>query len=705
MSTPTFAKTHNLIAFLEKPLESDGFEQIVDLINTNQIKYALTVSPTIYTSCIKHFLTTLKIKNVNDDVWLQALIDGKKVVINEAFIRHDIKLNNVEGTSCLSNAVIFEELARTGAKTTSLNKFSSNMASAIICLANNQKFNFSKYILTSLVKNLEVGVPFYMFSRFIQIVGTGFSGAVTPLFGTMMVQALEEVGDLPTDVQDTPILDAPSSSQPQRKHKPRRKETKVSPTEIHTDDRVPTTSNNPLPSGEDRMQLKELMDLCINFSNKVLDLEDEVIEMKSSHKEKIKELESRMEKLEEDNRSLTKELKSFNTSVESSTTKETVVDKEESSKQRRKIVDIDADAEVNLKNVYNLDMAHEETVLSMQDVDVQSERIENVVKEVAKEMVEVMEIAKIIIDELSTDGGELNAANEKPVSVAPTNITTAQPSEATKMTVNITTGPKAKEIVFHDKEESTTRTASSKSQAKDKGKAKLVEEPKILKSRKAQIALDEEVARRIETEWNADMKGNIDWNEVFEQVQSRQSDAVMKYQALKRKPMSVAQARKYMMIYLKNMVGFKMNFFKGMSYEEIRPLFKEEYKKVQTLFKEGPEMDVERIKAPRKRTRKEKLEEQKEAEELKKNLEILPDDEDDVFVNVTPLSSNPPTIVDYKIYKEGKKEHFQIIRANALELMPPRSLKKNTKCVNAAGEELSAVKHKLMLLDTAAKRS
>nr|GFD39427.1 hypothetical protein [Tanacetum cinerariifolium] len=53
-----------------------------------------------------------------------------------------------------------------------------------------------------------------------------------------------------------------------------------------------------------------------------------------------------------------------------------------------------------------------------------------------------------------------------------------------------------------------------------------------------------------------------------------------------------------------------------------------------------------------------------EAEELKRNLEIVPDDEDDVFMNVAPLSSKPPTIMDSKIYKEGKKEHFQIITAN-----------------------------------------
>nr|GFA71650.1 hypothetical protein [Tanacetum cinerariifolium] len=42
MSTSTFAETHNLIVFLKKHIESDGFEQIVDFLNANLIKYALT---------------------------------------------------------------------------------------------------------------------------------------------------------------------------------------------------------------------------------------------------------------------------------------------------------------------------------------------------------------------------------------------------------------------------------------------------------------------------------------------------------------------------------------------------------------------------------------------------------------------------------------------------------------------------------------
>nr|GEU41207.1 hypothetical protein [Tanacetum cinerariifolium] len=80
MATPTFTETHNLITFLEKPTESDGFEQIVDYLNANPIKYALIVSPMIYTSCIKQFWTSAKVKTVNEDVRLQALVDGKKVL-------------------------------------------------------------------------------------------------------------------------------------------------------------------------------------------------------------------------------------------------------------------------------------------------------------------------------------------------------------------------------------------------------------------------------------------------------------------------------------------------------------------------------------------------------------------------------------------------------------------------------------------------
>ncbi|GJY16985.1 hypothetical protein Tco_0387407 [Tanacetum coccineum] len=67
MSTPKFADSHNMVAFLAKHNESDGFEQILDFLKANPIKYALTVNPTIYTSCIEQFWATAKVKTVNGE--------------------------------------------------------------------------------------------------------------------------------------------------------------------------------------------------------------------------------------------------------------------------------------------------------------------------------------------------------------------------------------------------------------------------------------------------------------------------------------------------------------------------------------------------------------------------------------------------------------------------------------------------------------
>nr|GEW77478.1 hypothetical protein [Tanacetum cinerariifolium] len=55
--------------------------------------------------------------------------------------------------------------------------------------------------------------------------------------------------------------------------------------------------------------------------------------------------------------------------------------------------------------------------------------------------------------------------------------------------------------------------------------------------------------------------------------------------------------------------------------------------------------------------RSKKVEDDKEQEELKRCLEIILDDGDDVTINATPLSINT-SIIDYKIYKEGKKSYF-----------------------------------------------
>nr|GEU64624.1 hypothetical protein [Tanacetum cinerariifolium] len=184
-----FADTHNMVAILTKSEASQGFDQIIDFLNGSYIKYALTVNPHIYVSCIKQFWNTVTVKQSNDVTRLQALVDRKKVMILEAVIRDVLCLADAEGVDCLPNEEIF---------TGWLNEFSSAMASAIICLFIGRKFNFSKYIFDSLVINVDSSSKFYMYPR----VGKGCSVVETPLFEGMLVgEEPEEQGDTDEQVQ------------------------------------------------------------------------------------------------------------------------------------------------------------------------------------------------------------------------------------------------------------------------------------------------------------------------------------------------------------------------------------------------------------------------------------------------------------------------------------------------------------------------
>nr|GFA26159.1 hypothetical protein [Tanacetum cinerariifolium] len=356
MTTSTFAKTHNLIAYLAKPAESEGFKQIIDFLNGSSVRYTLTVSPTIRASCIKQFWSTTEVKTVNDEVRVQALIDAN----------------------------------RCSAKSTSLNEFSSTMTSAIICLATNQKLNFSRYILLSLVKNIEAGVPFYMFLRFVQLivdhqlgdmshhqdiygnpsltkkvfanmkrVGTGFSRVLTPLFKSMLVQAVEEVGEAQYDVS---IPTKPSTSKPHKKQKSKKQQPiapKVPSPEPSPEHPLPSPSNEPIPTAKDNLKFQELINLCTRLSNKVMDLESEVIDLKSYFTYKIVKLEDR----------------------------------------GRMIADMDEDIKDNLEEAqakaYNLDLQHSKKVLSMQDTD-EEEPAE------VEEVLEVVIVAKLMTEVVTT---------------------------------------------------------------------------------------------------------------------------------------------------------------------------------------------------------------------------------------------------------------------------------------------------------------
>ncbi|GJX94648.1 putative ribonuclease H-like domain-containing protein [Tanacetum coccineum] len=137
----------NLLLLLEV---NDAGHNLLLLLKVNAARHNLLLL--LKVNAARHKLTTA--------------VDGKKIIITELIKRRDLQLEDAGGVDCLPNATIFEQLTLMGSKTTAWNEFSSTMASAIICLARNQKFNFSKYIFESMVKNLDnVSGNFFMYPR------------------------------------------------------------------------------------------------------------------------------------------------------------------------------------------------------------------------------------------------------------------------------------------------------------------------------------------------------------------------------------------------------------------------------------------------------------------------------------------------------------------------------------------------------------
>ncbi|GJX04275.1 hypothetical protein Tco_0190191 [Tanacetum coccineum] len=136
-----------MVAYLLKPEGSEDFQQIVDFLNTSHIKFALTENPTIYTSLIQQFWQTASTSTLEDgEVEITATIDGQLKTITEASLRRHLKLEDADGISSLPNFEIFEQLALMSPKKIAWEQFSSNIATAIIFLATNKTFDFSKMV-------------------------------------------------------------------------------------------------------------------------------------------------------------------------------------------------------------------------------------------------------------------------------------------------------------------------------------------------------------------------------------------------------------------------------------------------------------------------------------------------------------------------------------------------------------------------------
>ncbi|GJR65161.1 putative ribonuclease H-like domain-containing protein [Tanacetum coccineum] len=372
---------------------------------------------------------------------LQALMDGKKIIITEASVRRDLQLNDEEGTDCLPNATIFEELTRIGyekllqkltfykaffspqwkflintilqflsAKTTAWNEFSSTMDSAIIYLATNQKFNFSKYIFESMVKNLE---------------------------NVSLKKKWVKVQQILLIHITHPPLFQPSTSQPQRKQKPRKPKRK--------DTEVPQLSG-PTDNVADEVVYEEIDDSLERVATTATSLDAE------QDRGNINKTQSK---------ATLNEPSSLGTSSE-------------------------------YKDCSSLENYKFET----KSQEVRKERRINETQKIIQGMVDSARDRSTFW--FMKTPGEERIPSE---SIITTSTLTTTTVATTIIAVN--TRPKAKGLVIHEEEQATTPTVSSQQpsqvKARDKGKWIMVEEHVKMK-KKYQISLDEELAFKLQAE-------------------------------------------------------------------------------------------------------------------------------------------------------------------------------------------------------------
>nr|GEW09040.1 hypothetical protein [Tanacetum cinerariifolium] len=198
----------------------------------------------------------------------------------------------------------------------------------------------------------------------------------------------------------------------------------------------------------------------------------------------------------------------------------------------------------------------------------------------------------------------------------------------------------------------------------------------------AKVAMDADVQGRLEESqakvYHLDLEhvekvfSMQDTNEAEPAKVEEQDNIVMRYQALRRNPVTEAHARKNNMIYLKNMAGFKMDFFRGMTYSDIRPIFEKHYylnqaflERVEEVFTGQEEEGCKRKDNSLEQRVAKKQRINEEIKELKTHLKIIAndDDDDDVYTEVIPLALKVP-VVDYQIHHEHNKPYYKIIRAD-----------------------------------------
>ncbi|GJR88441.1 hypothetical protein Tco_0212452 [Tanacetum coccineum] len=534
-----------MVAFLEKSTGSAGFHQIIDFINRSHICYALTKKPEVCVSFIKQFWRTAEIlTDDNGDVKIHATVDGHSLSITEGSLRRHLKLDDQDGLTSLPTTEIFAQLALMGyatdsdkltfqkgafspqwrflihlilhclsPKKTAWEQFSSNIAAAVICLATNRRFNFSRMIFDHMVSNISSPHKFLMYPRFIQLCldmqrhklqqhsrfysvpsltmkvfsnmkrsTKGFSGQEVPLFSTMLDAAESSPSRTTSSPSPTPTSSPTPEPSPTQPSPPHPSPTQFSPTQPGTEYHPPTPHDSPLHavhshgSEEGSLKLQELTNLINTLSDRIGVLEADLTKTKKIYSSAYTKLILRVKKLEA-------QIKVGKARRHSRfILSDTEVGEDDSSKQGRKFSNegVQDDEGVHEK-------ASTETELFIQEVT-------------PTEVIHEQEGSGKASDEISTAGKKKDTASEEvpPVSTAEVHISTAGGTATYSRRSAEKRKDKGKGIMTD--EEPKKKSKKELEQERLSYAEALRLEEQMNEEQRAQIARDAEIARQWEEE-------------------------------------------------------------------------------------------------------------------------------------------------------------------------------------------------------------
>nr|GEU33836.1 hypothetical protein [Tanacetum cinerariifolium] len=455
----------------------------------------------------------------------------RKVIIIEDTLRQALRLDDAKSIDCLPNAEILAELERMG---TARNKFSSSIASVVICLATGRKFNFSKYIFDNVVRNVDSSSKFYMYLRFLQLmisaqvgdlsshttkytspaltqkifanmrkVGKGFSGVDTPLFEGMLV---------PQQVADKVVDDVTD--------------------DVATDDVADDVADEVADDVTDDVATNDVANVVVEDAAEPTPPSPTLAITPPPPQQEV-------------------------TSTLPPSPHQSLIVQPSSPPPQQQPPHPSHDAAIS------------------------------------------MDLLNTLLETCTTLNKKFKALEQDKI---------AQALEITKLKQRVRRLEKKRKL---------------------KGIIAEIDADEDVILEEVDAEMDAEVPKKV-----ADAQGRLEKSQAqVYHIDLEHADKVLK-----------AQAKKNMMVYLKNMAGFKMDFFKGMSYDDIRPIFEKHFNSIMGfLEKSKKKLEEEASKALKRKSKSSEQQEAKkqklneEVEELKKHLKFIPNDEDDVYTEATSL--------------------------------------------------------------------